>query len=352
MYGLHSDAVIPPTTSPPLPPLPNHHPTLLLAVASPNLTHIRQESHGLSLSLLAETCPQLHTLHLRDPTASATGTLTPLRALRHLTIGTGNWEPWARFAGAPGGGGESGAWDVRRGAGVGMRGSQAPHAAGFLDVDGVGGARETRMRAVRRLMLSLDPAGRARLVSLAIGEVALEDVRGVFCGTRVMDTGDVDMANAALTPTEGDAMEEEEEGVAWGQGTMEGQGSMSPFARVANRLAQEAAPSPSRVLMKPAPFSSLTRLWLRVIPRLGLDLISAIMAQTPLLEWLDVSFAGPVQVEALVVFAQEVHCAERVVIALWIMEREFREIRVGEVEREVNRRGLGVFFRFACDLND
>ncbi|KAJ3239190.1 hypothetical protein HDU78_002992 [Chytriomyces hyalinus] len=403
-----------------------HHPTLLIACKSPKLTHLRQEAHGLQLRLISQACPFLTTLHISSP-AWTFGTLENFQCLTHLTLGNGNWED-GYFAGSSSGGGEQGAYDSRRGVGYGMRGSFATSAPSFMEL----GA--DRVMAVKKLMMSMTPAIRARLETLAVGEISLDTVVMCFVGSEKKtnvssdeEDRDVVMGSAATSPAVVageladpdasnalDSMEQEEvqdmgnsssSGSARSSASVHVDGEfpdfsnwdsiaatgapVSPFAQVANTSAKHARRAYIRVdsvLITPPPFASLTRLWLRVIPRPRLDQIEKLIAQCPRLEYLDISHAGPnvFLAERFILFAMKLrvmrralmkqaklreeedsffedespdNVVNRLVINLWIAERAMADFQVGSLEREIRAKtvlqsGEGVHIRFCCDLND
>ncbi|KAJ3238221.1 hypothetical protein HDU81_008203 [Chytriomyces hyalinus] len=378
-----------------------HHPTLLIACKSPKLSHLRQEAHGLQLRLISQTCPFLTTLHISSP-AWTFGTLENFQCLTHLTLGNGNWED-GYFAGSSSGGGEQGAYDSRRGVGYGMRGSFATSAPSFMEL----GA--DRVMAVKKLMMSMTPAIRARLETLAVGEISLDTVVMCFIGSEKKTTvssdeedRDVVMGSAATSPavvagdlTGADALESMEQEDAHDVGNSSSSGSarssgsvhvdgefpdfsnwdsiaatgtsVSPFAQLANTSAKHARRAYIRmdsVLITPPPFASLTRLWLRVIPRLRLEQIERLLVQCPRLEYLDISFVGPnvYLAERFILFAMKLRVMRRaldkqeklreeedglydaesrdnglnrLVINLWIAERTLADFQVGSLEREI-----------------
>ncbi|KAJ3378520.1 hypothetical protein HDU84_007497, partial [Entophlyctis sp. JEL0112] len=339
------------------------HPTLYFTTTSPNLSHLRQESHSLHLrSLPATTLVSLHIaqpslLHRKD------ARLTHLRNLQHLAIGTGNWSP-ALFAG---GSSRLGSFDLTAGGGTnrgglhGMRGEYLPEVEHRSDE---GNGVVFASLNVRRLLMSISgrthTSGRAILRSLAVGEVDLETVKLFVLGKRGFQekrthinrfsdprSGSIDHQGIdhSTSNTEVDSEMQQSEnsdvdvpespdtdGVGEDDLLLQalllsprGQGSAlapsspqlvreSPFSRVANILHSSSLPptpaSHNQRKEKPnAPprFQRLRNLWLRIVPtRPGLEFIGSVVDRCPTLECIDITYSGATtSVQDFVQFAKK-----------------------------------------------
>ncbi|KAJ3064615.1 hypothetical protein HDU98_011985, partial [Podochytrium sp. JEL0797] len=408
----------------------------VLAAHAPRLRVLRQEAHALDLTTLAQTCPALEMLHIRNVgLCSGIRGITQFVRLRHLAVGVGNWEDGYAGAGAGGGVEGAGAFSVGRGVGVGMRG-----------VAWGGGGGEDVGDVVERLVMGIGRWVRSGVVSLAVGEaVSVETVKRLFCGgvrrrkgleseKDMMTVSDDEGGVASGERMEEDEEEEEEEreeeddlfGAAMRSSAtvqQQQQQQQSPFSILANthaaaeRVLKQGPPT--GIYSRVPTFMSLRKLWLRVShPRCSLPLIADLLTTCPALQQLDVSFdASATRADEFVEFVyglevwkrvgkgkrarrqqqqyqqqrqgkrrnvlswddddeedeEEVESLEpgreeagkennamgatsgylntRLVLNLWMVERHFTEMRVGNVEREirsfsvVESSGEGVYIR-------